>query len=201
MCNAKHHPSNCRCGWGGEGHSGKSNKPKENDTRKGIYSGDNFCHPTKCHYCGAFIFFVQYNGGSVWFEELGKSWRKHECYYSDENFQQTEWEVWLKTYIDDSERKNYAEWWLKLQWMIAEDNARRAALPKTKEERVEAERKKLIAEREAKKEARAKKQQLEDKAKRDIRNALKYERRMQRRLQEAKQKIEEDMPIVISTID
>lgn len=80
MCNAKNHPPGCMCGWGGEGHLGR------NDTSN-IYRlslkqrYENFCRPSRCQYCGDTVYFVRYNGGSVWFNSLGKPWPKHECYY------------------------------------------------------------------------------------------------------------------------
>ena len=45
---------------------------------------EDFCRPTVCQYCGADIFFVRHNGGSVWFDELGWPWPKHPCYYPED---------------------------------------------------------------------------------------------------------------------
>src|SRR5438046_2499546 len=45
---------------------------------------DDFCRPTKCPKCGAPVFFVRHNGGSVWFDRLGKPWPKHGCF--DDNY-------------------------------------------------------------------------------------------------------------------
>jgi hypothetical protein len=35
--------------------------------------------PVKCRKCGQAVYFVQHNGGSVWFDELGPPWPKHPC--------------------------------------------------------------------------------------------------------------------------
>lgn len=42
----------------------------------------DFCRPTNCPKCGDEVFFVRYNGGSVWFDELGWPWPKHPCFGS-----------------------------------------------------------------------------------------------------------------------
>jgi hypothetical protein len=73
MCNAYNHPPGCTCGWGGEGHSGVS----YGGLREWI-AGD-FTRPTTCPECGAEVFFIRHNGGSVWVEELGWPWPKHPC--------------------------------------------------------------------------------------------------------------------------
>jgi len=44
------------------------------------YADEDFCRPTTCPTCGASVFFVRHNGGSVWFDELGYPWPKHECF-------------------------------------------------------------------------------------------------------------------------
>lgn len=46
---------------------------------------EDFCRPTACTYCGARIFFIRHNGGSVWIEELRWPWPKHKCYYRDDS--------------------------------------------------------------------------------------------------------------------
>ena len=38
------------------------------------------CHQTACPICGASIFFVRHNGGTVWFDDLGQPWDKHGCF-------------------------------------------------------------------------------------------------------------------------
>jgi len=45
------------------------------------YHTENFCRETKCPICGAApVYFVRHNGGSVWFDDLGKPWPKHGCF-------------------------------------------------------------------------------------------------------------------------
>lgn len=41
---------------------------------------DDFCRPTTCPRCGATVFFIRHNGGSVWVDELGWPWPKHGCF-------------------------------------------------------------------------------------------------------------------------
>lgn len=42
---------------------------------------DDFCHRTKCPRCGASVFFIRHNGGSVWVDPpLGPPWPKHACF-------------------------------------------------------------------------------------------------------------------------
>ena len=36
-----------------------------------------------CPVCGADVFFVRHNGGSVWIDELGPPWDKHGCFDDD----------------------------------------------------------------------------------------------------------------------
>jgi hypothetical protein len=102
MCNAHGHHPGCTCGWGGEGHLGRSDGWNGNGFAQSRAYLSDFCRPTKCHYCGASIFFVRHNGGSVWFDSLGKPWPKHECYYVNCVMSRAEKEVhdgidkWLK---------------------------------------------------------------------------------------------------------
>ena len=84
MCNAWNHPSWCKCGFGGEGHrgggtpDGPPNLFNYRTSRR--WSGDDFCHPTKCPECGAKVYFIRHNGGSVWVDELGWPWPTHPCF-------------------------------------------------------------------------------------------------------------------------
>jgi hypothetical protein len=40
---------------------------------------DRVCHLTRCR-CGASVFFIRHNGGSVWINPpLGRPWDEHEC--------------------------------------------------------------------------------------------------------------------------
>jgi hypothetical protein len=43
----------------------------------------DFCRPTICPRCGAAVYFVRHNGGSVWLDELGWPWPKHGCFNND----------------------------------------------------------------------------------------------------------------------
>lgn len=88
MCNAHNHRSWCQCGFGGEGHLGRGHSHVgacPDLTRvQWRYHDDDFCIPRRCpHGCGADVFFVRHNGGSVWFDELGKPWPKHKCFGDD----------------------------------------------------------------------------------------------------------------------
>ena len=98
MCNARNHSPSCTCGWGGTGHAGKSpgGWSSQSDI---IVNGssimwrcyaDGFCKPSTCRVCGASVFFVRHNGGSVWFDALGKPWPKHGCFDTHDVQQATE---------------------------------------------------------------------------------------------------------------
>jgi hypothetical protein len=202
LCNAKHHSPNCRCGWGGEGHRGKPTKPVQKKSREGIYVQENFCHPTKCRQCGALIFFVRYNGGSVWFDELGKPWIKHGCYYSDADFPMEEWEGWLKTHSKEislpaevSSQQNISDFRTKLERMIAADNAERASRPSRKWADVcKAHHENRRRQEEQRKAAQAEERAIKEQLKKALHAAekankahLKWERRMQRRKEGAEQ--------------
>lgn len=90
-CNAFNHPSNCDCGWGGQGYGGARSGPTHSEqlipffatywtpSRRNIY--DSYVNPNaKCPVCGASVFFFQAsNGGRVFFDELGPPWPKHPC--------------------------------------------------------------------------------------------------------------------------
>lgn len=83
MCNAYQHPPGCRCGWGGDGHLGRSLGSFATSKLGCLSWPDRYldiCHPTTCPKCGASVFFVRHNGGSVWFDELGHPWPKHACF-------------------------------------------------------------------------------------------------------------------------
>jgi hypothetical protein len=94
MCNAWNHPPGCTCGWGGEGHLGGGGGGSYGFTtttfepfsrREGAltsyrYESSDFCRATTCPECGAEVFFIRHNGGSVWVDELGWPWPKHGCF-------------------------------------------------------------------------------------------------------------------------
>lgn len=87
MCNAWNHPLNCTCGWGGEGHSGRSTfsyfVPAAQSwwPRALTNTYDSYVNPNaSCPVCGAAVFFYQSpSGGRVFFDELGPPWPKHPC--------------------------------------------------------------------------------------------------------------------------
>jgi hypothetical protein len=91
MCNAHNHPPGCTCGWGGEGHAGRSYggwaespaisyRPSRPPVVREWRERD-FTRPAKCPKCGAGVFFIRHNGGSVWVDPpLGWPWPKHPCF-------------------------------------------------------------------------------------------------------------------------
>ncbi|PFG51969.1 hypothetical protein ATG98_0952 [Marinobacter sp. LV10R520-4] len=85
MCNAKNHPFNCTCGWGGTGHSGKSSSPYPPYLFPDIpiIAGKHksFVNPNaRCSVCGEVVFFYQApSGGRVFFDILGPPWPRHPC--------------------------------------------------------------------------------------------------------------------------
>lgn len=101
MCNAWNHSDSCTCGFGGIGHLGRSGGSWASHNYI-VVSGscttwrlckDDFCKPTSCPICGAEVFFVRHNGGSVWFDELGQPWPKHGCFDTDISVRQTTWRL------------------------------------------------------------------------------------------------------------
>ena len=39
--------------------------------------------PVKCRKCSQMVYYVEHNGGSVWFNELGPPWLKHPCFMGE----------------------------------------------------------------------------------------------------------------------
>lgn len=67
------------CGtWSGEDAGGSGSSRLE--VREFEESNEGFTRPTNCRECGARVFFVRHNGGSVWFDDLGWPWPKHGCF-------------------------------------------------------------------------------------------------------------------------
>jgi hypothetical protein len=97
MCNAWNHPSDCDCGWGGNGNFGNYGSYGGYGTGGGCSSfrstinGEIFEFPfltypsyvnpnARCPVCGASVYFYQSPyGGRVFFDELGPPWPKHPC--------------------------------------------------------------------------------------------------------------------------
>src|SRR5262245_59210180 len=84
------HFDNCTCGWcrggGGWGGGGGYRAPSVPLPAAGTrtsWACDDFCRKTTCPVCGAPVYFVRHNGGSVWFDSLGKPWPKHGCFFDD----------------------------------------------------------------------------------------------------------------------
>lgn len=90
MCNAWNHSPDCACGWGGDGHRGKSlggwasSTVRTVDPRKATLADRPFGSSDKpnayCPVCGAAVYFYQSpTGGRVFFDDLGHPWPKHPC--------------------------------------------------------------------------------------------------------------------------
>jgi hypothetical protein len=98
------HYSWCACGWCSGGWGGGGSRPYvaappvwAAGTRTSWDAGD-FCRSTNCPICGASVYFVRHNGGSVWFDELGPPWPKHVCFDDDYTAQR------LRTALADATR-------------------------------------------------------------------------------------------------
>ena len=83
MCNAWNHSPGCQCGWGGEGHLGRSSlpPPQSRSLSPSYRSFSAYTNPNAvCPVCNASVFFYQSpNGSRVFFDELGPPWPKHPC--------------------------------------------------------------------------------------------------------------------------
>jgi hypothetical protein len=84
VCNAQNHKPNCHCGFGGEGHLGKSggNLGYPSNIPPLQFSAlETFINPNaRCPVCNKPIFYYQSeHGGRVFFDELGPPWPKHPC--------------------------------------------------------------------------------------------------------------------------
>jgi len=92
MCNAWNHPLDCRCGWGGDGHLGRSSGGYGVDgaalssyavwvQEKYRSESEGYTNPNaRCPVCQVSVYFYQSpDGGRVFFDELGPPWPKHPC--------------------------------------------------------------------------------------------------------------------------
>ena len=92
MCNAWNHPADCTCGWGGEGHLGRSGSGSGSNISSGyswvppiMQDRISYVNPNAaCPVCRKPVFFYQSpNGGRVFFDALGPPWPKHPCTSKD----------------------------------------------------------------------------------------------------------------------
>jgi hypothetical protein len=96
MCNSYHQQFltyECTCGFGGSGHKGRTSGNSQTSSSYYDIALENklklfveyfsTTNPNAiCKFCGCKIFFYQNSYGSkVFFDELGKPWTKHNCYY------------------------------------------------------------------------------------------------------------------------
>ena len=99
MCNAYNHPPGCTCGWGGEGHQGRSpggwrkigrSYVRNNNANPSIIrindyiyefniKGEDWLQAIKCDNCKAEIFQAHYNNGIALFDSTEYPWTSHEC--------------------------------------------------------------------------------------------------------------------------
>ena len=90
MCNGHNHRPGCRCGFGGQGHTGGGvhhgppktwvERPVTLRTPVASQTYASYINPNaKCPVCEAAVFFYQCHGGRVFFDELGPPWPKHPC--------------------------------------------------------------------------------------------------------------------------
>ncbi|WP_445012030.1 OST-HTH/LOTUS domain-containing protein [Vreelandella stevensii] len=87
-CNGNNHAPSCRCGWGGDGHKGKSPGGKRGYFGHLSLSQKNLSSQvetenrlTRCPVCQSEVAFIKHNGGSVWLDlPLGPPWYKHACF-------------------------------------------------------------------------------------------------------------------------
>lgn len=80
MCNAYNHPPGCNCGFGRPGFRAQPRRA----LRLFVYQDSDLCRSTRCPECQAKVFFIRHNGGSLWVEELGWPWPKHEHFGDDD---------------------------------------------------------------------------------------------------------------------
>ena len=108
-CNGYNHHATCNCAFSGGWKSGRSAGPTgylgigswaphnlilvSGFRVTWTQSKANFCRPTYCPICNEMVFFVRHNGGSVWFDALGKPWPKHGCFDRDQTVQRALWSL------------------------------------------------------------------------------------------------------------
>lgn len=109
MCNAWNHSPSCTCGWGGEGHLGRTSVGGSLWPRVSITSllrdiSRGYVNPNAhCPVCGDNVFFYQApEGGRVFFDSLGPPWPKHPCTDNGRSVQRKLLEPQVKQVTDTS---------------------------------------------------------------------------------------------------
>lgn len=76
-CNGNGHPPECNCGWGGVFYSTDGTSYSFQHWQK----PESHSNPNaKCRHCSQQVYFYKSpDGGSVFFDELGSPWPKHNC--------------------------------------------------------------------------------------------------------------------------
>jgi hypothetical protein len=71
-------------------------------------SDDSCCNPTTCK-CGAEVFFIRHNGGSVWINPpLGPPWDEHECEFVTRPDRTPRSSIAAQSYLRDRSAKGYS---------------------------------------------------------------------------------------------
>ncbi len=85
----------------------------EPEPRARSASREHFCRQTWCPKCDDSVFFLRHNGGSVWLNDLGWPWPKHECFVDDPDTKQ-----FSKLFVNAPDAKkaqlarvHSTEWW------------------------------------------------------------------------------------------
>lgn len=86
-CNGFGHAPDCDCGWGGEFYGNEGFRYSLRHWQK----TESHTNPNaRCPNCGAKVYFYRSpDGGSVFFEELGSPWPKHECVHASQSQSKT----------------------------------------------------------------------------------------------------------------
>jgi hypothetical protein len=73
-------PIRASAGWDSGSRSGTGDARQTERRECAARPSKSFTHPTKCPKCGDAVFYIEHNGGSVWFDDLGWPWPKHGCF-------------------------------------------------------------------------------------------------------------------------
>ena len=63
-----------------DGNCWKTATPQSYPTALRFEHAHDICRRTRCPKCDAKVFFIRHNGGSVWVNDLGWPWPKHDCF-------------------------------------------------------------------------------------------------------------------------